>query len=109
VAASAARFVVIVDSSKLVEAIVAPVPLELLAYGLPATLRRLVPVALRDVPPSPDGGIIADHLGPVGDPAALAAHLSATPGVVDHGLFPPSMVSQVLVGRGSSVEELTRR
>lgn len=109
VAASAARFVVIVDASKVVDAIEAPVPLELLAYGLPATLRRLGQVRLRDVPPSPDGGVIADYLGPVGDPAALAARLSATAGLVDHGLFPPSMVSRVLVGRGGSVEELARR
>ena len=29
----------------------------------------------------------------------LAAALAAVPGVVDHGLFPPSLVSSVLVGR----------
>ena len=44
--------------------------------------------------------MLADYLGPVGDPAALAARLSATPGVVDHGLFGPELVSEVLVGRG---------
>jgi ribose 5-phosphate isomerase A len=105
VAASATRFVVIVDSSKLVEAIGPPIPLELLAYGLPATLRRLGHATLRGVPASPDGGVIADYGGPVGDPAALAARLSATPGVVDHGLFPPELVSMVLVGRGTVAEE----
>jgi ribose 5-phosphate isomerase A len=109
VAASAARFVVIVDSSKLVDAIGPPIPLELLAYGLPATLRRLGPATRRDVPASPDGGVIADYQGPVGDPAALAARLSATPGVVDHGLFPPDLVSLVLVGRGRAAEVLPRR
>ena len=50
------------------------------------------------MPPSPDGGLIADYLGAVGDPAELAARLSATPGVVEHGLFPPELVSEVLVG-----------
>jgi ribose 5-phosphate isomerase A len=59
------------------------------------------------VPPSPDGGIIADYLGPVEDPAAVAAWLSATAGVVDHGLFPPELTSEVLVGRGDEVERLT--
>ena len=44
------------------------------------------------------GGVIADYLGVVGDPAQLAARLSATPGVVEHGLFPPEMVSAVVVG-----------
>ena len=98
VAASADRFVVIASSDKLVEAIAPPIPLELLPYGLDATLARLGEVELRDVPPSPDGGVIADYLGPVEDPAAVAAWLSATPGVVEHGLFPPGLTSDVLVG-----------
>jgi ribose 5-phosphate isomerase A len=66
-------------------------------------MRRIGPVSLRDVPPSPDGGVIADYHGPADDPAALAAWLSAMPGVVEHGLFPPEMVATVLVGRGGSV------
>jgi ribose 5-phosphate isomerase A len=49
-------------------------------------------------PPSPDGGVIADVRGPVGDPAALAARLAAIPGVVEHGLFPPAMTTAVVVG-----------
>jgi ribose 5-phosphate isomerase A len=106
IAAAAARFVVIVDSSKPVEALHAPVPLELLSFGLRATMRKVAPVSLRDVPPSPDGGVIADYHGPVDDPAALAARLSATPGVVDHGLFPAEMVAAVLVGRGTSVDRI---
>jgi ribose 5-phosphate isomerase A len=106
IAGAAARFVVIVDSSKPVEALHAPVPLELLSFGLRATMRKVAPVSLRDVPPSPDGGVIADYHGPVDDPAALAARLSATPGVVDHGLFPSEMVAAVLVGRGNSVNRI---
>ena len=43
-----------------------------------------------DTPRSPDDGVIADYRGEVGDPAELATRLSATPGVVDHGLFPAS-------------------
>jgi ribose 5-phosphate isomerase A len=56
------------------------------------------------VPPSPDGGVIADYHGDVSDPAALAARLSSLPGMVGHGLFPPEMVTLVLIGRGESVE-----
>ena len=104
IAAAADRFVVIADSTKPVQAIHSPIPLELLSFGLHATMRRVSPVALRDVPPSPDGGVIADYHGPVDDPAALAARLSSTPGVVGHGLFPPQMVATVLVGRRESVE-----
>jgi ribose 5-phosphate isomerase A len=101
VATAAARFVVIVSSDKVVDRITPPVPLELLRFGLPATLRRigeLGPVRIREAPPTPDDGVVADFLGEVGDPAALAAALSAVPGVVGHGLFPPELVSEVLVG-----------
>jgi ribose 5-phosphate isomerase A len=104
IAAAADRFVVIADSSKPVEALHSPVPLELLSFGLRATMRRITPVSLRDVPLSPDGGVIADYHGPVDDPAALGVRLSSTPGVVEHGLFPPEMVATVLVGRGESVD-----
>ena len=107
VAAAAKRFVVIADSGKPVDSLSPPVPLELHAFGLRSTLARLGPeVELRDVPPSPDGGVIADYRGEVGDPAALAARLDADPGISSHGLFPPAMVSEVLVGAGDSVDRL---
>jgi len=106
IAAAADRFVVIADSSKAVQALHSPIPLELLCYGLRATMRRIAPVSLRDVPLSPDGGVIADYQGPVDDPAALAARLSRTPGVVEHGLFPPEIVATVLVARGKSVNRI---
>jgi ribose 5-phosphate isomerase A len=106
VAAAADRFVVIADSSKPVPALHAPIPLELLSFGLRATLRRVAPASLRDVPASPDGGVIADYHGPVQDPAALASRLSSTPGVVEHGLFPPHLVATVLIGRGHSADRI---
>lgn len=111
VAGATERFVVIGDSSKPVAALSGPVPLELLAFGLEATVAHLTratgQVALRAVPPSPDGGVIADlEVGELVDPAALAALLGATPGVVDHGLFQPGLVSMVIVGRGDDAEEL---
>jgi len=104
IAGAADRFVVIADSTKPVQALRSPIPLELLSFGLRATMRRVAPASLRDVPLSPDGGLIADYHGPVADPAELAARLSATPGVVEHGLFQPELVATVLVGRGASVD-----
>jgi len=106
VAAAADRFVVIASSDKPVERLQAPVPLELTTFGLQATLRSISRVELRDVPPSPDGGVIADYTGRVDDPQALAAYFDSTPGIVDHGLFPPSMVYEMLVGRGERVQRL---
>jgi ribose 5-phosphate isomerase A len=110
VAAAATRFVVIGDSSKPVEQLRGPVPIEVFGFGAASTLARLGPeVETRDVPPSPDGGVIADYRGKIGDPAQLAARLEADPGVAAHGLFPPAMVSELLIGSGDSVEITTIR
>ena len=105
VAAAADQFVVVADSTKAVDALRPPVPVELLQFGLTATLRALQPVVVRDVPASPDGGVIADFHGAIADPATVAGWLSAVPGVVEHGLFPPQLVARVLIGRGESVEQ----
>jgi ribose 5-phosphate isomerase A len=109
VARAAARFVVVGDSTKPVPALHPPVPLELLQFGQPAIMRELGNVTLREAPPSPDGGAIADYHAPFGDPAALAARLGATPGVIGHGLFEPELVSEILIGRGDDVERVQPR
>jgi ribose 5-phosphate isomerase A len=109
VAAAAERFVVICDSSKPVEALRGPVPLELFGFGAASTLARLgTDVELRDAPPSPDGGVIADYRGPgLDDPRSLAARLEADPGVAAHGLFPPDIVSAVVVAKGDAVNHIS--
>ena len=104
VVAAAKRFVVIVSGEKIVERLAAPIPLELVPFAVQTTLRALGDARLREVPRSPDGGLIADYLGEVGDPRALAERLSAQPGVVEHGLFAPEMVSSVLIAGESGVE-----
>jgi len=47
---------------------------------------------------SPDGGVIADYHGAIGAPADLAVRLASVPGVLDHGLFPPELIADVIVG-----------
>jgi ribose 5-phosphate isomerase A len=106
VAAASERFIVIVSANKMVDRLTPPIPLELAEFGLAATLARLGSVRLRDVTHSPDGGVIADYTGSFGDPADLAAWLSAMPGVVEHGLFAPEMVAEVLVGHRDEVERI---
>jgi ribose 5-phosphate isomerase A len=107
VAAAADRFVVIVSANKLVERLGTPVPLELTAFGLASTLARLSGVRLRGAPPSPDGGVIADYFDEFDDPATLAATLASEVGVVEHGLFPAAMVSEVVIGDGDRVGRMT--
>jgi ribose 5-phosphate isomerase A len=105
VARAARRFVVIVSADKIVQRIGPPVPLELLEFGLAATLDALGgEVRLRDAPRSPDGGVIADWHAPFADPAELCALLDATPGVVGHGIFAPQLTSDVIVASGDAIE-----
>ena len=109
VAAAAAQFVVVVSSDKLVERVAPPVPLELLALGVAASLERLEHAGLREAPRTPDGGVLADWNGAVDAPRELAIRLSAEPGLVEHGLFPPELVSEILVGRANDVERIPGR
>ncbi|MGC9154262.1 MAG: ribose 5-phosphate isomerase A [Ferrimicrobium sp.] len=109
VAITANRFIVIADSTKPVAVLKGPIPIELLAFGLGSTLRRLGDVTLRAVPSSPDGGIIADYHGPLVNPRETAARLSGTPGLIEHGLFPPEMVTTAIIGRGDQVEVIDYR
>jgi ribose 5-phosphate isomerase A len=105
VAAAAKRFVVIASAEKAVSALRPPVPLEILRFGVQRTLAALGHARLRDTaPPSPEGNLIADYLGPVDDPRALAAWLGSVPGVVEHGLFAPELVSDVLIAGPHGVE-----
>jgi ribose 5-phosphate isomerase A len=112
VAAAAERFVVIVSADKAVERIEPPIPLELLDFGIDATIAALggaQAVRLRDAPRSPDGGVLADYLAPFSDREALAAALDAAPGVVGHGIFPPPLASDVLIATGGRVEHRVLR
>jgi len=117
VAAAARSFVVIASAEKAVDMLSAPVPLEVMRFGMQSTLAALAPARLRPRPAdgsaddgtspwqeSPDGGLIADYLGPVGDPRELSRRMSDTPGVVGHGLFAPEMVSVILIAHEDRVE-----
>jgi ribose 5-phosphate isomerase A len=127
VAAAARRFVVIASANKAVEELAAPVPLELVSFAVNTTLRVVGDAKLRPAPnaadapgpeagapfgsdargrwwQSPDGGLIADYLGRVGDPRQCSARLAAVPGVVEHGLFAPEMVSVILIAGQDGVE-----
>lgn len=106
VAAAAERFVVIAGEEKLVQRLRPPVPLELLKFGLSATLLALSPTRLRDVPASPDGNVIADYEGELEDPERLAIRLASTPGVVEHGLFEPTLVSEIILGGDQGVRRI---
>jgi len=112
VAGAAERFVVIASTDKLVDRLGPPVPVEVLRFGVAATLRRLAdigPVEQREAPPTPDGNPLFDLMVAMDDPRALASELDSIPGVVGHGLFQPEMVSEVIVGRADGTVERRER
>ncbi len=114
VAAASRRFLVIVDTSKLVDRLgtSSPVPVEILPFGWRATRARIesdrVHPSLREEHGQPfrtdSGNFIVDCTidGGVEDPEALAAAWDAVPGVVGHGLF-LGMAHAVLVGEADGV------
>jgi ribose 5-phosphate isomerase A len=104
VAAASKRMVVIADRSTQVAALGRfPLPIEVNAFGLAATRRAISAIMARfgaegalvqrkltgETPYVTDGGhlILDASFGRISDPEALAAALSAVPGVVEHGLF----------------------
>ena len=105
VAAASARFVVIASSDKVVDALGPPVPLELLSFGLPATLRCW---ARRGCAPPRRPRPTAASSPTTSAPSTIRARWQSAsteiPGVVEHGLFPATIVSDVLIARGEEVE-----
>jgi len=100
VAAAGRRFIVIIDDSKVAARFAShvPIPVEVVTFGHEATAHRLTNLGLRPVlrvdrsgaPVVTDGGNLLYDLHDVEggtDPAALAAKLRQTVGVIDSGIF----------------------
>ena len=112
--AAAERFLVVADPTKLVDRLDAAVPVEVLPDAVPVVERRLSALGgdptlraaeRKDGPVVTDNGnlVIDCAFGPIDDPDALAADLSALPGVLDHGLF-VGLADAVYVGTDDGVE-----
>jgi ribose 5-phosphate isomerase A len=93
-------FLVIADSSKLVERLGAfPLPIEVIPFGLPWVLDQLQALGGNPVQRMLSGPtarpyltdqrnyIVDCHFGVIEDPRELASELGATPGIAEHGLF----------------------
>lgn len=117
VASASDRFVVIVDSSKLVEKLGAfKVPVEVLHFAARPVKTKIeamggtVSVRQRGDQPfvTEEGNLIYDcDFGLIDDPADLAERLGRIPGLVEHGLF-VGMADVLIVGRGEATEVHTR-
>src|ERR1700730_5134037 len=104
VAAASAKMIVTADETKWVSMLGAfPLPIEIAPFGAAATRRAIEDVVAEAKCPGPvllrkdknghafvtDGGhwLLDAQLQRIADPNALAARLSAVPGVMEHGLF----------------------
>jgi len=112
VAQMAARFIVVVDESKLVEQLGAfGVPLEVLPFAPEVAAARVRELGATEVTrrtePSDNGNLLMDAaFPPIEDPAALAARLQEIPGLVEHGLFLSDCVERVIVAGPGGVREI---
>jgi len=112
VALSSRRRIIVVEEGKLVPRLgtTRGVPVEVLAFGWPATLVRiqqLLPGARRrEGPLSDNGGVLVDAPLPASaDLRAIDRALKAIAGVVDHGLF-LDLSPTVIVGGAGGVRVL---
>jgi ribose 5-phosphate isomerase A len=114
VASVTKHVVIIADSTKLVDPLGKfPLPVEVVKFAWPVVASRLRGLGAEPkLRLSPDGTtfltdegnyILDGHFGSIKDPERLGRFLSATPGVVEHGLF-VGMAHDLVIGRGDSVE-----
>lgn len=118
VAGISARFVVVVDESKLVDQLGtrAPIPVETVPFAVDLVITRLKAMGgeprLRMTGSDPflsDNGnhVIDWHHGPVRDPFTLERDLKLIGGVVDSGIF-ASLADRVIVAGVSGIRSLER-
>ena len=118
VASAAERFLVVVDSSKIVDQLGRfPLPVEVVKMALPVVAPRLLELGLNPVQrkaKSGDGPYLTDENNyildcgcrRIDDPAETAAALRSIVGVVEHGLF-LKMAWRVLIAGEQGVTERT--
>jgi len=110
VAVSSARFIVVVDESKLVARLgVGLLPIEVIQFGWQATARRILQLGgkpqRRDLVTDNGNYILDCAFGLIESPESLASELDRITGVVEHGLF-IGLAAEVHVGQSSGVRIL---
>jgi ribose 5-phosphate isomerase A len=112
IASMSPRFIVVVDESKIVEAL-GPfgTPLEVLDFAPGVVTSAVLALGAHSVTTrerrSDNGNLVMDaQFGSIADPVALGAALWAVPGIVEHGIFPGAMVERIVVAGTAGVHEL---
>jgi len=118
VASAAKRFIIVADSSKLVNRLGKfPLPVEVIPMASPLVTKKLQDMGFRPTVRqiasgedfiTDEGNLILDcHGGEIEDPHKVAASIREIVGVVEHGLF-LGMAERALLAGDSNVTELTR-
>jgi len=118
VASVSKRFVVIIDSTKLVDRLGKfPLPIEVVKFAAPLASRAVKKLGAENrVRSGPGGGpfvsdehhyILDAKFGAIQDAERLAYAIEDIPGVVDHGLF-LRQAHTIVIGRGDRVEVIER-
>jgi len=119
VAAASSRFVVIVDSTKVVRqlGLQHPVPVEVVRFGWEVTSKRLDDLGIQPkLRRHPDGSVFLTDdsnyildcaCGPIADARKLQSSIDSIVGVVEHGLF-IDMAEQAVVAGADGVTTLRR-
>jgi len=116
VASAADRFIVVADSTKVVEVLGKfPLPVEVIKMALPLVSRKLSELGLNPVQRFHKDGavyltdeqnyILDCHCGTIPEPEETAAEIRSIVGVVEHGLF-LDMASLALIAGDGGVTEL---
>ena len=115
VASASKEFYVMVDSSKIVEKLSKPVPVEILPFAFGYVKKRIAELGGRCVLREGTGKlmpVISDNGNFIADcsfdsiDAQLASELSNIPGLIEHGIFLSDMVDAVIVGYGEGARVL---
>lgn len=118
VASNAKRFIVIADESKLTKRLNMPVPIEVLPFAWRVAERALIKMGAKTVamrqakgkvgPLITDNGnyILDADFGKIYEPEKLETEINKIVGVLENGLFPSSMVSEVHLGTKQGVRVL---
>jgi ribose 5-phosphate isomerase A len=115
---SAKKLIIIVDEEKLTDKFTHPIPLEIMQFGMKATMKKIMEIGgkpilregLRKVGPviTDNGNFIVDiEFGEVKNPEEINFKLKMIPGVIETGLF-LKMVNEVYVGEKGKVKVLTK-
>lgn len=113
------QFIVIIDSSKIVEKLSMPLPVEVLPFAYGFVRRRILEmggsISLREGEGkfgpviSDNGNFIADcDFGIMSEPETIEKELNSIPGLIENGIFRKEIIDRVIVGKEDSVEILKK-